>query len=120
VVGRGDAITDLWRLVVEAPRHATLVIFHSAVLLYLNAAERQVFAGLVRRTDGVWLANEPTEVLHLGSPMESPAGCFVLSRNVEVLAVTHPHGQWIEWTAGVPNLPAASPQGRRGDSVRER
>jgi len=105
VVVRGDAITDLWRLVAEAPRHATLVIFHSAVLLYLNAAERQVFAGLVRRTDAVWLANEPTEVLHPGRPMESPAGRFVLSRNDEVLAVTHPHGQWIEWTQACQTCP---------------
>jgi len=98
VVVRGEAITDLRRLVGEAPRHATLVIFHSAVLTYLDAAERKVFAGLVRRTDAVWLANEATGVVHPGQSMESPAASFVLSQNDKALAATHPHGRWIEWT----------------------
>jgi hypothetical protein len=69
-----------------------LVIFHSAVLPYLDPAERQVFAELVRRTDAVWLANEVTGVLQPGPSTGSPAA-FVLSQNDDVLAVTHPHGR---------------------------
>ena len=107
-VVQGDATSDLCRLVVEAPRHATLVIFHSAVLPYLDESERQAFAELVRRTDAVWLANEVTGALHPGSSMEPRVRGFVLSQNDEVLAVTHPHGRWVEWTQTRQAGPATS------------
>ncbi|HVY14663.1 MAG TPA: DUF2332 domain-containing protein, partial [Rhodopila sp.] len=44
-VERGDLRTGLSALVAQAPKDATLVVFHTAVLAYLpDAAERQAFA----------------------------------------------------------------------------
>ena len=41
----GDLRTDLPALAAEAPRDATLVVFHTAVLMYVrDAADREAFA----------------------------------------------------------------------------
>ncbi|WP_438353462.1 DUF2332 domain-containing protein [Microbacterium sp. CJ88] len=61
---RGDILEVLTDAARDAPSEATLVVFHSAVLLYLDAAQRRRFADLVgglgaaigRRV--VWLSNE--------------------------------------------------------------
>ncbi|MDN3496376.1 DUF2332 domain-containing protein [Planococcus sp. APC 4015] len=61
---RGDLLERLVDVAGSAPSDATLVVFHSAVLLYLDAAERARFADIVtglpqaigRRV--VWLSNE--------------------------------------------------------------
>ncbi|WP_137846455.1 DUF2332 domain-containing protein [Microbacterium sp. 2FI] len=61
---RGDLLERLEPLAADAPAEATLVVFHSAVLLYLDAAQRRRFADVIaalgtrtgRRV--VWLSNE--------------------------------------------------------------
>ena len=56
---RGDLTTDLPALAAEAPRDATLVIFHTAVLAYVPSAGREAFAA--RRCGGLdatWIAIE--------------------------------------------------------------
>jgi hypothetical protein len=61
---RGDLLDRLTDVAASTPEDATLVVFHSAVLLYLDAGQRRRFAGLVeglgdtigRRV--VWLSNE--------------------------------------------------------------
>ena len=58
VVHRGDLLTDLPALARQAPSGATLVIYHSAVLGYLSAAERGQFAETVRGLDAAWLSND--------------------------------------------------------------
>lgn len=63
-IERGDILEALPAVAAEAPAGATLVVFHSAVLLYLDADGRRRFADLVsglgaalgRRV--VWLSNE--------------------------------------------------------------
>lgn len=63
-IERGDILEALPAVAAEAPADATLVVFHSAVLLYLDADGRRRFADLVsglgaalgRRV--VWLSNE--------------------------------------------------------------
>jgi hypothetical protein len=55
----GDLRTDVARLAVQAPRDATLVVFHTAVLAYVNAAEdRAAFARAVRELGATWISNE--------------------------------------------------------------
>ncbi|MEV8273956.1 DUF2332 domain-containing protein [Microbacterium sp. NPDC077184] len=60
----GDLLTHLEDAAAIAPDDATLVVFHSAVLMYLDAPDRDRFATLVtdlaRRLgrDVVWISNE--------------------------------------------------------------
>src|SRR5699024_9973196 len=54
----GDLLGELPRLAAQAPADATLVIFHSAVLSYLESADRARFTDLVRRLPGRWISNE--------------------------------------------------------------
>jgi hypothetical protein len=96
----GDLTTDLVALAATAPRNATLVIYHSAVLSYLDADGRARFRETVRAIAAerptAWIANEGPGVC---VPYESPPGPvpFVLSRDGVALARTSPHGDWIDW-----------------------
>ena len=97
---RGDLVTDLARVAAGAPTDATLVVYHSAVLAYVDASTRQNFAAAVRDLGAVWLSNEAPGVLPV--PADPPAGpgedSFVLIRNGDhLLARTDPHGTWIDW-----------------------
>ncbi len=94
----GDLRTDLPDLLAQAPRAATPVVFHTAVLAYLpDPAERARFADTVRATGAVWLANEAPGVLPgLAEPDLLP-GEFVLSRDGVALAATDPHGSGVRW-----------------------
>ncbi|WP_081262434.1 DUF2332 domain-containing protein [Ralstonia solanacearum] len=58
-VQRGDLREDLAALAAKAPRDATLVIFHTAVLVYLSSqADRDAFAISVRGLSDHWISNE--------------------------------------------------------------
>lgn len=103
-VYRGDLVTDLPGLAARAPTGATLVIFHSAVLAYVEPDDRARFAATVRRLHATWLSNESPRVLpdvpvppYEGSP-------FVLVRDGRTpLAFADGHGTWLQW------LPASRP-----------
>lgn len=58
----GDLRSDLATLAAQAPPDATLVVFHSAVLAYLEPADRSTFAQTVRGLDATWIANESPAV----------------------------------------------------------
>lgn len=62
---RGDLLDLVAEVAASAPLDATLVVFHSAVLLYLDATQRRRFAdtmaSLPRRA--VWLSNESAGTL---------------------------------------------------------
>jgi len=66
---RGDLLQALPEVAASAPPDATLVIFHSAVLLYLDRDQRHRFTRLVeevraaRGGDVVWLSNESSGTL---------------------------------------------------------
>jgi hypothetical protein len=100
-VVQGDLRTDLLSLSSEAPRGATLVVFHTAVLAYvLDAAERDAFARTVPRTGAVWIANEGPEKVPgmsgLAGEHPDPAA-LILCVNGAPLAWTDGHGTWIDW-----------------------
>ncbi|WP_413318934.1 DUF2332 domain-containing protein [Agrococcus sp. 1P02AA] len=104
-VRRGDLITDTRTIVEEAARHApTVVVWHSAVLAYVPAAARADFAALMHGLPVTWVANEGA-TLELGpaAPWAGPAD-FVLRRDGEPLAITHPHGASITWAADLPQV----------------
>jgi len=98
---RGDLVDDLVDLAAQAPSHATLVVFHSAVLAYVSPSKRRDFAAAVSTVDAVWLSNEAPGVLpDLINPPTPPPGTdpFVLVRDGrKALALTDGHGKWIQW-----------------------
>jgi hypothetical protein len=97
-VHRGDLISGLPALAAQAPATATLVIYHSAVLAYIDPPRRRQFADTVRGLGAVWLSNEGTGVLpHITIPPHD-GGSFVLVRDgTAPVAFTDPHGTWLRW-----------------------
>lgn len=100
-VHRGDLISGLPALAAQAPAEATLVIYHSAVLAYIDPPRRRQFADTVRELDAVWLSNEGAAVLpHIAMPTHE-RGSFVLVRDgTTPVAFTDPHGAWLHWLHG--------------------
>lgn len=96
-VHRGDLLTDLPALASQAPPGATLVIYHSAVLGYLSAAERRRFAELVRGMNAVWLANDVPQVLNVAAPATGDSSFQIVRDGHNLLAITDPHGTWLRW-----------------------
>jgi hypothetical protein len=99
-VRRGDLTTDLAAACAAAPRDASLVVYHSAVLSYLDDAERAQFraelAELVRDRPLTWVANEGPRVV-VDVPIPDGSVPFVLSRDAAALAYADPHGGWLDW-----------------------
>jgi hypothetical protein len=98
---RGDLVDDLPALAAQAPPHATLVVFHSAVLFYVGVSRRRAFAVTVAGLDAVWLSNEAPGVLPdlTDEPTPRPdTDPFVLVRDGRTpIALTDGHGAWVEW-----------------------
>ncbi len=99
---RGDLLERLEDVAATAPADATLVVFHSAVLLYLDAQQRRRFADLVAglgRAVGrvvVWLSNETTGTLaeidaQLPAVLDT-SHRFVQTRNGRAIALAGQHG----------------------------
>jgi hypothetical protein len=93
-VVRGDLTHDLAELAALAPADATLVVFHTAVLMYVSPADRVRFADQVHALGAIWISQEAPRVLPwIDSPVD-PAGPpeFVLAINGQAVAATSPHG----------------------------
>jgi hypothetical protein len=100
-VYRGDLRTDLSTLAARAPAGATLVIYHSAVLAYVAAGDRERFARAVRALAAAWLSNEAPGVVP-GLPLTGfREGTFVLGHGGRTpLALADGHGAWLHWLTG--------------------
>jgi hypothetical protein len=97
-VYQGDLLNDLAGLAAQAPPEATLVIYHSAVLAYVEEDRRRTFASAVRGLGAVWLSNEGHAVLpDVMTPVGVEAFFVLVQDGTRVLAVTDPHGTWVEW-----------------------
>jgi hypothetical protein len=110
-VRTGDLVDDLPALLAEAPQDAQLVVFHSAVLAYVDPERRQAFADVLaaasQRRDVVWISNEApgiiSEIAALAPAL--PSLRFLLGRTTfknglrhdELLALAHPHGAEVTW-----------------------
>ena len=103
---RGDLLERLTDVAADSPPDATLVVFHSAVLLYLDAEQRQRFAALVAALgsaldrDIVWLSNETRGTLP-EIDTQIPVGAdtshrFVQTRNLTAIAFAGQHGALYE------------------------
>ena len=99
---RGDLTRDLVEVATSAPRAATLVVYHSAVLAYLDGDGRAGFrtqlAQLAEQRPTVWVSNEGPGVC-VDIPKPPGPVPFVLARDGVPLAITSPHGDSIDWLA---------------------
>jgi hypothetical protein len=96
-----NLLTGLSALAAEAPKDATLVVFHTAVLSYVaDAADRAGFVRTVQDLGAVWISNEapyvfPDIAARLAGPVRR--GPLLLAVDGEPIAWTDPHGAWIDW-----------------------
>jgi hypothetical protein len=95
-VHRGDLLTGVPAIAAQAPPEATLVIYHSAVLAYVDERGRREFASVVKGMGVAWLSNEEPGVV--GS-YDAPGGFALIRDGGQPLAVTDPHGTWVRWMA---------------------
>ena len=121
---RGDLNQELAGVAAQAPADATLVVFHSAVLVYLSPEDRTRFQEQVRRLPGHWVANEDPAVLPeaagrvgrgqagRGRPQGERAGFLLALDGDSPIGYTAPHGQWLDW------LTPATAAGTAGGSLR--
>ncbi|MGJ9421689.1 DUF2332 domain-containing protein [Aeromicrobium sp. CF3.5] len=99
----GDLLRGLPDLIAEAGRHGPVVVFHSAVIAYLDGAERTSFDHLIRdlvADDAChWISNESMDVLpSVTSTGPRPAQeTFVLGIDGRAAAWTHGHGRSMHW-----------------------
>ena len=102
----GDLRRDLVSLAAEAPKGATLVIFHTAVLVYVaSAVERNEFARSARSLCDFWVASEAPRIfpdIAERSGETGPPGGFLMSVSGEPVAWADPHGAWLRWIADPP------------------
>jgi hypothetical protein len=95
----GDLNEKLTELAAAAPGDATLVIFHSAVLPYLDDERRTMFVTTVRGLDARWIANEGPGVFPVTAPPspEPDRALFLLTLDGEPVAYSAGHGQSLHW-----------------------
>jgi hypothetical protein len=96
-VHRGDLLTDLPVLAAQAPRDATLVIYHTSVLCYVAPDKREQVASAVRSLGAIWLSNEAPGILAGTAGPALDGHMCVLARDGHPIAYTDSHGTWLQW-----------------------
>lgn len=113
-VRRGDMLTDLPSLIAEVSRDATLVVFHSAALVYVAPEERVKFVETLMSASHdrtiTWISNEspgvvdglPARATRLSVPkgLQKAVARTRLEggrRVDELLAIAQSHGAELEW-----------------------
>lgn len=100
---RGDLLRDLPPLIEEASRYGSPVVFHSAVIAYLEEADREVFQQMMSElvAEGAchWLSSEAPHVLPQVSSTApgAPAGRFLMAVDGRPVPWTHGHGRSMTW-----------------------
>ena len=99
----GNLLEALPELLERTPAESPTVVFHSAVIAYLEESDRRRFesmmASLVREQRCHWISNESSTVLPevtATGPDPRPGG-FVLGVDGRSVAFTHGHGRWLRW-----------------------
>jgi len=101
----GDLLEELPALVETASTYGDVVVFHSAVIAYLEPADRQRFqrlaAGLVADGACHWVSNEAPQVLPevtaTGPDVPEELATFVMGVDGRAVAWTHGHGRSMTW-----------------------
>jgi hypothetical protein len=97
----GDLNDRLTGLAGTAPHNATLVVFHTAVLVYLDAAGRAAFVEQVRGLDARWIATEVAGLFPVTAPPSPSTGQLMplVTLDGDPVAYAAPHGQVLHWLA---------------------
>jgi hypothetical protein len=98
----GDLNARLGEVAAQAPSHATLVVFHTAVLYYLPDADRTTFVRQVGQLNAHWISQEGPSVLPSIAarlPQRPPAHTTtnILALDQQPVAFTALHGGWLRW-----------------------
>ncbi len=106
-IRRGDLVDELPGLVTEAlaelPEEAVLVVFHSAVIAYLDVPRREHFDSLMRGLLSDprvhWVSNERATALPAvtATGPEPPPGRYVLALDGRAVGHTQQHGRSLHW-----------------------
>lgn len=102
---RGDLFDLLRAQVAVAAEHGPVVVFHTAVALYLDRAARERFVGLMLDLVGSgacrWVSNEQQDILPSVTATTTEQAddwhSFVLGVDGRAVAFTHQHGAGIRW-----------------------
>jgi hypothetical protein len=102
-VVRGDLLELVGPIVADAPADATLVVFHTAALVYVSEPGRQRFAELMAELPAVWISAEgPGVVPALAAGLEpgqaQQRAVFLLGQGPQrLVGLAEPHGAWLQW-----------------------
>jgi hypothetical protein len=105
-VVRGDLREDLPAIAAQAPTGLPLVVFHTAVLVYVSSAEdRNAFTQTLRELNALWICNEtpglyPDFARQLPRARPRTHGMMLIAMNAQPLAWADPHGASLEWIEG--------------------
>jgi hypothetical protein len=97
----GDLNEHLTALAAEKPAGATLVVFHTAVLGYLDTDGRAAFVETVKGLDARWIANEVDGVFPVTAPPPPTPDQLtpLVTLDGDPVAYAAPHGQSLHWFA---------------------
>ncbi|WP_198169698.1 DUF2332 family protein [Agromyces laixinhei] len=87
-------------LAASAPSDATHVVFHTAVLMYLDDAGREAFVRQVGELPGHWLSVEGRSVvpgIRVRDDVPNDSSDLVLAVDGVQRAWAHPHGRALTW-----------------------
>lgn len=93
---RGDLVDEVGVLIDQAPPDATVVVFHTSVLMYLEPDRGKQFVQQITSEPRVtWISNEGAGVLpDVTAQVDAPVGSgMILAVNGRAVALTGPHGQ---------------------------
>jgi hypothetical protein len=95
----GDLNEKLDAVARTKPDGATLVVFHTAVLVYLDADDRAAFFATVRGLGAHWIANEVPDALPVTAPPSPEPDRLMplLTLDGEPMAYSAGHGQSLHW-----------------------
>lgn len=99
----GNLLEELPRLLEEAPTGSPTVVFHSAVIAYLEESDRRRFASmmasLVHEERCHWVSNESPDVVPEVTSTGPDSGLpgFALGIDGRSVAFTHGHGRTLDW-----------------------
>ena len=98
---RGDLIDELPAVVAEASAYGTVLVFHSAVAVYLPAPDRarmrELLQQLVRDGACHWVSNEAPSVFPEIAAPDPPPWRFQLAVDGRTVGYTQGHGLDLRW-----------------------